>query len=463
MGSNKEDGGMTDKATLGQLRVPDASFTGEVVRPGDPGYEDVRRVHNASIDKRPALILRCRSTADVVAALAVGRESGLEVAVRGGGHSIAGRSTTDGGVLIDLSPMKGIVVNPTTRTVRVQGGATWRELNREAAVHDLATTGGVISSTGVAGLTLGGGLGWLMGTHGLSVDNLMAVELVTAEGEVLDVTEATQPDLFWGLRGGGGNFGIAASLEFRLHPLGTVTAGLIAHPFEAARDLLAYVREYTVGAPDELAVMPLLVHAPDGSGTRLAAVAVCHAGSPEQAETDLAPLLGFGSPVLAQVGPMPYPAVNAMLDDGFPRGARYYWKSGFVAALGDGVIDALVEGFAACPSAMTGIAIEHFHGAVTRVPVDATAVPHREASFNVLIAGVWNDPAGDEANAAWARATYEALAPFLVGRRYVNYLSADDSAATPDAYGGNLTRLAELKRRYDPDNVFRLNQNISRA
>jgi len=299
-----------------------------------------------------------------------------------------------------------------------------------------------------------------MGSHGLSVDNLVAVELVTADGEVLDVTEASQPDLLWGLRGGGGNFGIAASLEFRLHPLGTVTAGLVAHPFDAARELLAFVREYTADAPDELAVMPLLVHAPDGSGTRLAAVAVCHAGSPAQAETDLAPLRGFGAPVLAQVGPMPYPAVNAMLDDGFPRGARYYWKSGFVATLSDGVIDALVEGFAACPSPMSGIAIEHFHGAVTRVPVAATAVPHREPSFNVLVAGVWDDPAADEANAAWARATYEALTPFLVGRRYVNYLSADDSAATPDAYGANLARLAELKRRYDPDNVFRANQNI---
>ena len=449
--------------TMVQLRLPDASFTGQVLKPGEPGYDDARRVHNGSIDKRPALILRCRSTADVVAALAVGRESGLEIAVRGGGHSIAGRSTTDGGVLIDLSPMKGIVVNPTTRTARAQGGVTWRELNREAAVHDLATTGGVISSTGVAGLTLGGGLGWLMGTHGLSVDNLIAVELVTADGEVLDVTEAGQPDLLWGLRGGGGNFGIAASLEFRLHLLGSVTAGLIAHPFEAARDLLEFVRTYTADAPDELAVMPLLVHAPDGSGMRLAAVAVCHAGSPEQAEADLAPLREFGSPILAQVGPMPYPAVNAMLDEGFPAGARYYWKSGFVAALSDGVIDALVEGFAACPSAMGGIAIEHFHGAVTRVPVGATAVQHREPSFNVLVAGVWNDAEADDANAAWARATYEALSPFTVGRRYVNYLSADDSEATSDAYGANLARLAELKRRYDPDNVFRVNQNISPA
>ena len=452
---------MTDTAIVEELRIPDASFTGEVRRPGDAGYDESRQAHNGAIDKRPALILRCRSTADIVAALAVGRESGLEIAIRGGGHSIAGRSATDGGVLIDLGSMKGIVVNPTTRTVRVQGGATWRELNREAAIHDLATTGGVISTTGVAGLTLGGGLGWLMGTHGLSVDNLLAVELVTADGEVLDVTEASQPDLFWGLRGGGGNFGIAASLEFRLHPLGTVSAGLIAYPFDAARDLLAFVREYTADAPDELAVMPLLVHAPDGSGARLAAVAVCHAGSPEQAEADLAPLRAFGSPVLAQVGPMPYPAANTMLDDGFPRGARYYWKSGFVAALDDGVIDALVEGFAACPSPMGGIAIEHFHGAVTRVPLAATAVPHRDPSYNVLVAGVWNDPAADAANAAWARATYESLGPFLVGRRYVNYLSADDSAATPDAYGANFARLAELKSRYDPDNVFRGSQNIA--
>jgi len=452
---------MTLTAIVEMLRLPDASFSGEVLRPGDPGYDEARSAHNGAIDKRPALILRCRSTADVVAALAVGRESGLEIAIRGGGHSIAGRSATDGGVLIDLGLMKGIVVNPTTRTVRVQGGVTWRELNREAAMHDLATTGGVISTTGVAGLTLGGGLGWLMGTHGLSVDNLLAVELVTAEGDVFDVTEATQPDLFWGLRGGGGNFGIAASLEFRLHPLGSVTAGLIAHPFDAARELLAFVREYTAGAPDELAVMPLLVHAPDGSGARLAAVAVCHAGSPDRADADLAPLRAFGSPVLVQVGPMPYPAVNTMLDDGFPRGVRYYWKSGFVAALDDGVIDAVVEGFAACPSPMSGIAIEHFHGAVTRVPVVATAVPHRDPGYNVLVAGVWDDPAADDANVAWARSTYQSLAPFLVGRRYINYLSADDSAATRDVYGANLARLAELKRRYDPDNVFRGSQNIA--
>ena len=448
-------------ATMEGIQLLDASFRGEVLRPGDAGYDEARRTHNGSIDKRPALILRCRGTADIVAAVAVGRESGLEIAVRGGGHSIAGRSTTDGGVLIDLSLMKGVIVDPTARTVRAQGGVTWRELNREAAVHDLATTGGVISTTGVAGLTLGGGLGWLMGSHGLSVDNLLAVELVTTDGEVLHVTESSQPDLFWALRGGGGNFGIAASLEFRLHPLGTVTAGLIAHPFDAAREFLAFLRDYTVDAPDELAVMPLLVHAPDGSGTRLAAVAVCHSGPPETAESDLAPLRRFGSPILAQVGPTAYPAVNQMLDDGFPRGARYYWKSGFVTSLEDGVIDALVDSFDACPSPMSGIAIEHFHGAVTRVPIAATAVPHRDPSFNILVAGVWDDPTADEANAAWTRATYAALTPFLLGRRYVNYMSADDSAATPDAYGANLARLTDLKRRFDPDNVFRVNQNVS--
>jgi FAD/FMN-containing dehydrogenase len=454
---------MSDAATVDRIQVPDASFTGEVLHPGDADYEELRRTHNGAIDKRPALILRCRGTADIVAALAVGRESGLEIAVRGGGHSIAGRSTTDGGVLIDLSLMKGVIIDPTARTARVQGGVTWRELNREAAIHDLATTGGVISTTGVAGLTLGGGLGWLMGSHGLAADNLLAVELVTTDGEVLHVTESSQQDLFWALRGGGGNFGIAASLEFRLHPLGTVTAGLLAYPFDAARELLAFLREYTSAAPDELAVMPLLVHAPDGSGTRLAAVAVCHCGPPETAESDLVPLRRFGSPILAQLGPTPYPAVNQMLDDGFPRGARYYWKSGFVDSLEDGVIDALVDGFASCPSPMSGIAIEHFHGAVTRVPVAATAVPHREPSFNVLVAGVWDDPTADDVNTAWTRATYAELGPFLLGRRYVNYMSADDSAATPDAYGANLARLTDLKRRFDPDNVFRVNQNVSPA
>jgi FAD/FMN-containing dehydrogenase len=293
-----------------------------------------------------------------------------------------------------------------------------------------------------------------MGTHGLAVDNLRRVELVNADGQVLDVSEESDPDLFWALRGGGGSFGVATALEFRVHPLAGVTGGLIAHPFAAARELFRRLRDAMATAPDELALMPLLVHAPDGSGAKLAAVAIGHTGEPSTAAAHLDPLLRFGSPILSQVGPMTYPALNMMLDDGFPAGALYYWKSSFADELTDEAIDVLVEQFAGCPSPMSGIAIEHFHGAVTRVPVDATAVPHRTPGINVLIAGVWSDPGTSDANVAWTRATYAAMAPYLVDRSYVNYLSGDDDVPR-SAYGTNADRLAALRSRYDPEGVFR--------
>jgi FAD/FMN-containing dehydrogenase len=438
------------------------TFKGLVLRAGDDGYDEARASFNGLIDKRPALIIRCRATADIVEAVGIGRESGMEVAIRGGGHNIAGRGTTEGGLLIDLSLMKEIVVEPASRIARVGPGATWAEFNDAAAAHGLATTGGTISTTGVAGLTLGGGFGWLMGSHGLAADNLHAVELVTADGSVLRVDAENQPDLFWAIRGGGGNFGVVARFEFRLHPVRDVFAGLVVHPFEAASSVLRFCREFAAGLPDELGLMPLLVHAPDGSGAPVVAVGVCHGGTPERAQADLQPLLTFGSPLLSQVGPIPYPAVNTMLDAGFPPGRRYYWKSSFMPALSDEAIEVLVRRFADCPSPMTGVAIEHFHGAVTRVPVTASAVPHRDPSFNVLIASGWDDPAADQANIAWTRALYQELEPFLADRRYVNYLSADDGQVK-SAYGVNHDRLAQIKARYDPMNLFRLNHNIEPA
>ncbi len=363
-------------------------------------------------------------------------------------------------MMIDLSPMKGIHVDPKARTLRAQGGVTCREFNREAALHGLATTGGVVSTTGIAGLTLGGGLGWLMGKYGLAVDNLLSVELVTNSGEVVNASAGEHPDLFWALRGGGGNFGVAASFEYRLHPLSQVFGGLVAHPFSAAKEALRFYREFTASVPDDLSVFAGLVHAPDGSGVKLAAFVICHA-APAQAERDLQPLLAFGSPAVVQVGPMPYPAVNMMLDAGYPRGALNYWKLSFLRQLNDDAIDALVDGFASCPSPMSATVIEHFHGAVTRVGLSNTAVPHREPGYNVVITSVWMDPAGTDDNIAWTRAAYAALVPHLARRRYVNYLDHDESAdAVEAAYGPNYPRLAEVKRRYDPENLFRLNQNI---
>src|SRR5512132_1808716 len=342
-------------------------ISGSVLAPGDAGYEAARAVHNGLVDRRPALIVRCNTSGDVVAALAFARRTGLEVSIRGGGHNVAGRAVTDGAVMIDLAEMKGITVDPERATATAEGGVTWGELNTAAAEHGLAVTGGAVSSTGIAGLTLGGGLGWLMAKYGLAADNLLAVELVTATGEVLQVDDASHPDLFWALRGGGGNFGVATSFSYRLHPVSTVTGGLIAHPIDTAPDVLRFYREAIADASDDLTVFAGLVHAPDGSGAKLAALVVCHTGDPDTAERELAPLTTFGSPLVVQVGPMPYPVMNTLLDAGFPDGACNYWLSSFTRGLPDGLLDVAVEQFAGVPSTMTSILFEHFHGAVARV------------------------------------------------------------------------------------------------
>jgi FAD/FMN-containing dehydrogenase len=450
-------------ATIDADRVEafSASLSGAVIQPGEERYETARRVHNGLIDKRPALIARCRGTADVSAAVRFARQTGLEISIRGGGHSIAGRSVTEGGLMIDLAEMKGMYVDPNARTMRAQGGVIWSEFNRETAVHGLAVTGGAISTTGIAGLTLGGGLGWLMGIHGLAADNLLSVELVNADGALLNVTAESDPDLFWALRGGGGNFGVATSFEYRLHPLGEVVGGLIAHPFEAARDVLRFYREFTQSVPDELTVFGGLVYAPGSSDLRLAALVVCHAGPAEQAQKDLAPLREFGQPLMVELGPMPYAVMNTLLDDGFPRGALNYWKSSFVESLDDELIDLAIERFETTPSPLNAILFEHFHGAVTRVGVNDTAVPHREVGYNLLLPSVWLDAADTEANVAWTRATFDLLSPYFSQRRWLNYFSDDDGAdAVRAAYRQNYDRLVELKQRYDPENVFHLNHNI---
>jgi FAD/FMN-containing dehydrogenase len=435
--------------------------SGTVLMPEDSGYDEARQCHNGLIDKRPALIVRCRNAADVTAAIAFAREAGLEISIRGGGHNVGGRAVTEGGVMIDLAEMKGIEVDADRRTARAEGGVTWAEFNNANAEHGLAVTGGLVSTTGIAGYTLGGGLGWLMGSHGLAADNLISVELVTATGDVLHVTSESHPDLLWALRGGGGNFGVATSFEYRLHPLREVTAGLVAHPIDAAPEVLRFYREFTKTVPDELGVLAALVHAPDGSGAKLAAIALCHAGSPDQAERDIAAVREFGSPVLAEIGRMPYPASNTLLDEAYPKGALNYWKSSFVRDLDDAFLDAVIERFASTPSPMTAIALEHFHGAVTRIGATDTAVPHRDEGYNLLITSVWMDPATTEENLAWTRESFDAFSPHFVDRRWLNYLVDDDGTdAVRAAYGPNYDRLVEVKGRYDPENVFRLNHNI---
>jgi FAD/FMN-containing dehydrogenase len=397
-----------------------------------------------------------------VDAIRLARAEDLGVAVRGGGHSVAGRATIDGGVMIDLSLMKGLYVDPRTRSARAQGGSTWNDFNRETQLHGLATTGGVVSSTGIAGLTLGGGLGWLMGKHALALDNLLSVELVLADGRVVRADENENDDLFWALRGGGGNFGVATTLEYRLHEVGpAITGGLIAYPFEDAWDVLRYFRDVTAKLPDEFTVFGGLVHAPDGSGAKLAAIVLCHCGTLVEGERAVQPIKAFGKPAMDAIAAMPYSQMNSMLDAAYPQGAHNYWKSNFLAALTDEAIRTMIDCFAKCPTPMGQLLIEHFHGAVTRVGPTATAFPHRAPGYNLLVLSEWMDPAQNEACIKWARDSYGALQPFMGTGRYVNYFDDDEQdEAVVTAYGPNYRRLQQVKTAYDPENFFRMNQNI---
>ncbi|MCA1823182.1 MAG: FAD-binding oxidoreductase [Mycobacteriales bacterium] len=451
--------------TKTQISVPTqtrARFGGALLQPSDDGYDDARRIHNGMIDKRPGLIARCSSTADVVEAVGIGRRAGVEVAVRGGGHNVAGKAVTDGGLMIDLAPMRAVDVDPTSRTVRAEAGVTWGELNDAAAMHGLATTGGQVSTTGVAGLTLGGGLGYLMGKHGLAADNLISAEVVTAAGDVLTASEADNEELFWAIRGGGGNFGVVTAFTFRVHPLTTVLGGILAHPLAAGAEAFDAFRKFTAEASDDVGIACGLVHAPDGSGQKIAAMPLCHAADDEQrAAAELKPLRAFGPPVLDVVDTMPYPVVNTLLDGGFPKGALSYWKSAFLTELSDELISTLVNAYTQVPSPMSALIVEHLHGAATRVDPTATAYPHRQAGYNVLVIAQWADPADTQANIGWARTTFDSLRPYLTDRRYMNYMSADDAGFVREAYGANYDRLVAAKRMYDPGNLFRLNQNIA--
>jgi FAD binding domain/Berberine and berberine like len=437
------------------------SFTGELLRPDDHAYEDRRKVHNGLIDKRPAIIASCHGIADVVDAVKLARSLGLEVSVRGGGHNVAGRAAIDRGLMIDLSPMKGIHVDVTGRTVRAQGGVLWRELNRETQLHGLATTGGVVGSTGIAGLTLGGGLGWLMPKYGLALDNLRAADLVMADGSVVRASADENPDLFWAIRGGGGNFGIAASLEYTLHQVGPmITGGVVVHPLPRAFDVLRFFRDTCASLPDEAMLVAALQTAPDGSNAKIAGIVGGHCGSLKQGEATFQSVKAFGPPVMDLMGPMPYATLNGMIDPAFPKSAFNYWKAQFLTDLSDDAIRTLIAGFEMCPLPMSHIIIEHFHGAASRVPVTATACTMRVTGFNVVIASQWLDSRETRRGISWARETFASLTPYLAPTRYVNYLEDDAADAAAVAYGPNLQRLRAIKTKYDPRNFFRHNVNI---
>jgi FAD/FMN-containing dehydrogenase len=436
-------------------------FLGEVFRPGDERYDEARRVWNGMIDRRPAVIVRAANTEDVRRAIAFARAQGLPVAVRGGGHNAAGLAVCDDGLVIDLSAMRRVGVDPVHRIAWVDGGATWAEVDAATQAHGLATTGGLISTTGVGGLTLGGGIGWLMRRHGLASDNLIGAEVVTADGRIVRASERENADLLWGLRGGGGNFGVVTMFEFRLHPVGpTVLGGLLAHPLARAGEALRFYRDFVAGAPDELTVFAVLLVNPEG--VPIVAFIPAYIGPIEDGERLLRPLREFGPPVADQVGPLPYTALQSMLDDGFPSGQQVYWRGDFLSELGDTLIDEAVARFAAAPSPLSALVVEQMGGAVARAGRDATAFDHRDASFNLAVIGRWSDPADAERNIAWTRGTTDAIRPFTSGGAYVNYLGVGEGAdRVRAAYGPEkYARLVALKNTYDPTNVFRFNQNI---
>jgi FAD/FMN-containing dehydrogenase len=438
-----------------------SGFSGEALGTGDAGYEEARRIHNGLIDRHPAVIARCADAADVAHTIGFGREQGLAFSVRGGGHNVAGNAVIDGGLMIDLSLMKGVQVDPVARVARAQGGVTVGEYDRATAAVGLATTSGVVSSTGIAGLTLGGRHGWLMGRYGLAIDNLISVDVVLASGEAVTASEDTDADLFWALRGGGGNFGVATSFEFRTHPVISVLGGPVLHPLSAAPELLAFYREFASSLPDELSTQAAFIHSPDGSGLKLCALAVCHCGEDtDRADADVRPLRRFGAPAVDMVQRMPYPEINTGVDWLFPRGALSYWKSAFLSDLSDEAVRAVVAAFERAPSQLCALVLEDFHGAATRLDPTATAYPHRQPGFNLLLISSWTDPVQTEACIAWARETYDALSPYMASRVYSNYLGVEDYGRVRDAFGPNFDRLVELKGRYDPDNLFHMNQNI---
>jgi FAD/FMN-containing dehydrogenase len=435
-----------------------SSFRGELITPADSSYDNARRVWNGLIDKRPGVVAVCVGTADVTAVVKFARQHDVPLAVRCGGHSIAGNSTCDGGIVLDLSRMKAVKVDKLARTARAEGGVLWEEFDAQTQAFGLAVTGGMLGDTGIAGLTLGGGFGWLCRKYGLTIDNLQSVDLVLASGEFVTANEHQLPDLFWAVRGGSGNFGVATSFEFRLHEVGPMTGGLVLHPLTRGVEMLRFYREFVQSIPDELTVAAALVTGPDGQ--KLAAMLASHCGSPSDGERAVRPLKEFGPPVVDTIGPVSYLAQQSMLKDGFPPHILNYWKADFIKEISDDLISAAVDHYAHVPSPRSSMLWFPFSGAVSRVAPEATAYPHR-TGIHMGVYSLWTNSAEAQAHITWAREGWELMRPVSAGGVYVNELGLDESdARIQSAYGSNYRRLAQIKAKYDPENLFRLNANI---
>ena len=441
-----------------------SGFRGELFRSGDSGYETARNVWNGNIDRHPGLVARCTGVADVQAAVNFARSEQLLTSVRGGGHSAPGYGTNDGGLVIDLGPMKGIRVDPAARTAWAQGGVLWRELDRETQAFGLATTGGTVSNTGIAGLTLGGGLGWLMGKHGLTVDNLLSADLVTADGEFHSVDAEREPDLFWALRGGGGNFGVVTSFLYRLHPVEAVLGGLVAYPLEQARDVARFYRDFCPTLPDEAEAVLGLITDPQ-AGVPVVAMVLGYNGPIDEGEKVLAPARQFGNPLIDGVSPMSYPVRQSLLDEPNARiGLHRYWRSAFAEDLSDGLLDIVVEAAGSFTSPLSGLLFFYMHGAAVRVPAAETAFAARCPQWDIDVVGQWENATDSTRHIQWVRDGWGQMEPLMEDRGYINHIAEDDGVEKVRAsYGSNFDRLRQLKAKYDPNNLFRLNPNIPPA
>jgi FAD/FMN-containing dehydrogenase len=436
-------------------------FSGEIVADSDEGYDVARRVWNAMIDLRPYLIVRPRNASDVAAAVNFARDERLPLAIRGGAHSVAGMGTCDGGVVIDFSSMKNVVVDAEKRTARAGPGAKWTDFDKATQAHGLATTGGTVGDTGIAGLTLGGGFGWLEGTCGMAVDNLLAADVVLADGRLVRASGDENSDLFWALRGGGGNFGVVTAFEYRLHAISQIVGGMVVHPYSAARDVLKFYGTFLEGAPDPLTVAAAILTGPDGH--KVCAIVCTYAGPIEEGLRAVRPIKEFGSPVVDIVGPMPYLGQQSLLDQSMPPNMRNYWKAEFIDRLTDGFIDTWVDAYSGAASPMSFQLLFPIHGAAAKVAPDATAFPCR-GGLHVGIYALWKPGESDEPNVTWVRNTWKRIQPFAAGGLYVNEIGEDDGRdRVKQAYGVNYARLAAIKKKYDPTNLFRLNANIEPA
>ena len=434
------------------------AFRGEVIQPSDSGYETARKIWNCSIDKHPGIIARCSGVADVVAAVNFARENELLVAVRGGGHNVSGRALCDDGIVIDLSGMKGIHVDAKARIARVQGGATLGDVDRETHLFGLAVPAGVISKTGIGGLTLGGGVGWLVRKYGLTCDNVLSFDLVTADGELHVASASEKEDLFWALRGGGGNFGVVTSFEFRVHPVSTVLGGLVIYPRDRAVEVLRFYRDFMQSAPEELTAYVALMVTPDGIPG--VAVIACYCGDVAKGEQVLKSLRSFGSPMVDEIQTMPFPQMQTLLDPAFPDGNQNYWKSTFLRELSDDAIAVLVEHANRALSPLTGVTIEYYGGAASRIGVSETAFAQRHAQYSLVIVAQWTDPGESPRQVEWARSLADSMRPFSSGAYVLNFLGEEGEDTIKAAFGLNYERLMAVKKKYDPTNFFCLNQNI---